>query len=183
MREPVDALLIIDVQVAHVTGPGAVPSADALVAQTTTLLDHARAAGALVVHVQNDGAEGLSDAPGTPGWDLHFPVVDGEPVVRKVHDDAFADTGLTELLAQRDVGSLVVCGLMSEMCVSATARTALARGFRVVLPRDAHATTGIPAMNGADPVPAEVVSRVAEWALGDELESVPHAAEVSFRPS
>jgi hypothetical protein len=31
------------------------------------------------------------------------------------------------------------------MCVAATARTALARGFRVVLPHDGHATYDIPA--------------------------------------
>lgn len=42
--------------------------------------------------------------------------------------------GLTDLLTTRGVTRLVLAGLLSEMCVSATARGALARGLQVVLP-------------------------------------------------
>jgi nicotinamidase-related amidase len=66
------------------------------------------------------------------------------------------------------------------MCVQATARTALARGYRVVLPHDAHATYDIPAAPGiSDGVPAAMVSRVAEWALGNEGEVIAHAKDVT----
>jgi hypothetical protein len=41
---------------------------------------------------------------------------------------------------------------MSEMCVSATARSALQRGIVVVLAHDAHATYDIPAMPGIAPL-------------------------------
>lgn len=50
------------------------------------------------------------------------------------------------------------------MCVNATIRGALAQGFEVALVRGAHATCGV------DEIPADVVSRVAEHALGDQLE-------------
>lgn len=174
----VDALLVIDVQVGSLE---AVPEAERLVGRVGVLLGKARAAGALVVHVQNDGAAGLADAPGTPGWELQFPVKAGEVVVRKLQDDAFAGTPLAEVLAEWGVGAVAICGLMSEMCVSATARTALARELRVVLAQDAHATTGIPAVPGVrEAVSAEVVSRVAEWALGDGLELVPTVDDVGF---
>jgi nicotinamidase-related amidase len=172
----VEALLVIDMQLGSLE---AVPDADRLIEAVDVLLGKARAAGALVVHVQNDGAAGLADAPGTPGWELRLPVEPGEVVIRKLQDDAFAGTPLSELLAERDVQSLAICGLMSEMCVSATARTALARDFRVVLPHDAHATTGIPA-GVSEAIPASVVSRVAEWALGSDLEVVQHADELQF---
>jgi len=67
------------------------------------------------------------------------------------------------------------------MCVSATARSALARGYHVVLPHDAHATYDIPAAEGiAELVPHAMVSRVAEWALGDEIDVIAHAADVLF---
>lgn len=67
------------------------------------------------------------------------------------------------------------------MCILATARTALDRGYRVVLPHDAHSTYDIPAMPEiGDVVPAAAVSRVAEWALGDEIEIVARAADVRF---
>lgn len=179
MVEPVQALLIIDVQKGSLA---AVPESARLIDRAGELLAKARSTGGLIVHVQNDGAPGMADAPGTPGWDLHLPVEPGdrEVVIRKLRDDSFAGTPLADLLATHDIHSLAICGLMSEMCVSATARTALARDFRVVLPHDAHATTGIPATATAPAVPPETVSRVAEWALGDELELVPHAAEIEF---
>lgn len=179
--EPVDALVIIDVQAGHVAGAHAVPDAVQLVEQVSTLLAAARGSGALVVHVQNDGDAGQVDAPETAGWELHFEPLAGEPVVRKEYDDAFRETSFEELLEARGVRSLAICGLMSEMCVSATARTALDREYRVVLPHDAHATTGIPATPGlSEAVAPSVVSRVAEWALGDEIEIVQHAKSVTF---
>ncbi|MEU4389097.1 isochorismatase family protein [Kribbella sp. NPDC023855] len=178
-----DALLIIDIQQCGVTGDTAVPEAARLLDRAGHLLDEARAANALIVHIQNDGAPGTPDAAETPGWELQFPVKhsDRELTIRKPHDDSFADTSLEELLTAHDVKSLALCGLMSEMCVSATARTALARDYRVVLPHDAHTTTGIPATPTTPAIAPETVSRVAEWALGNDLEVVEHASEVVFR--
>jgi nicotinamidase-related amidase len=179
--KPVDALLVIDVQDGHVEGDHAVPDAARLAERVSVLFDAAREAGALVVHVQNDGDAGQVDEPGTAGWELHFRPHAGEVVIRKEYDDAFRETSLGELLTCRNIQSLAICGLMSEMCVSATARTALDRGYRVVLPHDAHATTGVPAVEGlGEAIPAAVVSRVAEWALGDGVEIVPHAKMVAF---
>ncbi|MFE6224033.1 MULTISPECIES: isochorismatase family protein [unclassified Streptomyces] len=180
---PVDTLLVVDVQSAFVTGAGAVPDAARLVDRTAALLARARAAGALVVHLQNDGPPGADDEPHTPGWELHHPVVPGpaETVVRKPHDDGFAGTGLGELLARHGSRALAVCGVMSEMCVQATARTALHRGYRVVVPYDAHATQDCPEVPGvADAVPAAVVSRVAAYALGSDAEVTVPAAAVAF---
>jgi nicotinamidase-related amidase len=70
---------------------------------------------------------------------------------------------------------------MSEMCVSATARSALDLGYHVVLPHDGHATYDIPAVEGlAEAVPHAMASRVAEWALGDQIDIIAHAADVHF---
>jgi nicotinamidase-related amidase len=60
------------------------------------------------------------------------------------------------------------------MCVSATARGALARGLGVVLPHDGHGTHDL------DDIPATVVARVAEHVLGDQLELVAATADVRF---
>jgi len=104
-----------------------------------------------------------------------------EVVIRKTTDDGFHQTGLGELLVARGVRRVAICGVTSEMCVSATARTALTRGLEVVLPHDAHATYDILAAPGISAmVPAAMVSRVAEWALGDEVEVVARAAGVDF---
>lgn len=181
--EPVSALIVVDVQMAFVTGAGAVPAAERVVDRAAALVDRARAGGALVVHLQNDGPVGADDEVGTPGWELRLPVRPGprEFVVRKTEDDGFDGTPLEDLLTRAGVTDLAVCGVMSEMCVGATARAALERDHRVVLPHDAHATYDIPAAPGiSEAVPAHMVSRVAEWALGDEVEVVAHADDVTF---
>ncbi|MGW6282626.1 isochorismatase family protein [Kribbella sp. NPDC055071] len=179
----VDALIVVDLQTAFVSGENAVPGAAGLLDRTTELLDRARAAGALVVHLQNDGPPGAADEPNTPGWKLYLPVAASprEHIVRKPRDDGFDATRLGQLLTADGVRSLAICGVMSEMCVQATARTALARGYRVVLPHDAHGTYDIPAVPGvSEAIPAHVVSRVAAWALGDEPESTVEATTVTF---
>ncbi|WP_405899870.1 cysteine hydrolase [Streptomyces sp. NBC_00727] len=180
---PVQALIVVDVQKDGVTGARAVPAAGVLLDRTAGLLDRARRAGAVVVHLQNDGGPGAGDEPHTPGWALHLPVEPGprESVIRKIRDDGFADTDLGAVLTEAGVESLAVCGVMSEMCVQATARTALELGYRVVLPHDAHATHDVPAAPGvAEAVPAAVVSRVAAWAISADADVTTPAADVRF---
>ncbi len=181
---PVEALLVIDIQTAFFTGRDAVPEGERVLDRSRDLIDRARTAGALVVHLQNDGPPGAVDEPGTPGWELHLPVrSDGprESVIRKTDDDGFDGTPLGDLLMGAGVRALAICGVLSEMCVSATARTALERGYRVVLPHDGHATYDIPAAPGiSESVPAAMSSRAAEWALGDGVEILPRATDVTF---
>ncbi|MFD9498998.1 isochorismatase family protein [Streptomyces sp. NPDC060035] len=180
---PAEALLVVDVQSASVVGDGALPNAAGLLDRTTDLITRARRDGALVVHLQNDGRPGAGDEPHTPGWELHLPVEAGptETVIRKTHDDGFKETPLGGLLTGAGVRSLAVCGLMSEMCVQATARTALALGYRVVLPYDAHATHDVPAAPGiSEVIPAAMVARVAAWAISGDADVTTPAADVRF---
>lgn len=173
------ALIVVDVQAGFVTGPNAVPDGERLLAVVTKLVARARRRGVLVVHLRNDGAPDAVDEPGTPGWQLAVAPEPGEPVVGKTEDDGFAGTHLADIL--RATPRLAICGVLSEMCVAATARAALARGFGVVLPHDAHATYDTPAGPGGSPsVPAALASRVAEWSLGDQVEVVGTATDVTF---
>ena len=169
--KPAQALIVVDMQRGLLEGPEALPDAGPLTSRIAALMDRAAAAGALVVQLQNDGAPGSVDEPGTPGWALRL---DGGAVVRKRTDDGFAGTDLGALLADRGVRRVALCGALSEMCVSATARAALARGYEVVLPHDGHGTYDL-----AD-IPAAVVSRVAEHALGDEPELIASTTDVRF---
>lgn len=178
-----EALVVVDVQRAFVSGDGAVVGAATLLTRIEDLVRRARTAGALLVHLKNDGPVGAVDEPGKWGGELHLPVIPGprEFVVRKTTDDGFHRTALAALLTTARVRTLVVCGVQSEMCVAATARTALARDFRTLLPHDAHATYDIPPAPGISAgVPAAMVSRVAEWALGDEVVVLPRARDVTF---
>jgi len=183
--DAVQALLIVDIQKAFVTGDQAAPASTQLLANLRELLERARRASALVVHLQNDGPPGAVDEPGQPGWELYFPAAESqrEVVIRKLKDDGFDGTALGDTLQQHGVNRVCVGGVMSEMCVLATARAALDRGFGVVMPHDGHATFDIgPAPGATEGVPAALASRVAEWALGDEVEIVAYTTNVSFDP-
>src|SRR5689334_6917614 len=135
MTAPVTALLVIDAQSGLLEGDAAVPDAGGFLDRLSLLLAAARAAGSLVIHLQNDGPPGARDEPGQPGWCIHPKAAPapGEPVIRKVRDDGFDGTPVADLLARQGVTHLAVAGLLSEMCVSATVRGAIARGLHVTL--------------------------------------------------
>ncbi|MEO3974637.1 isochorismatase family protein [Streptomyces sp. CAU 1734] len=173
---PAQALIVVDAQTAFLSGADAVPDAERVAGRIALLLGAAREAGALVAHLRNDGEPGAPDEPGTPGWELYLPVAESaeEFIVPKNDDDGFSGTPLGGLLAGRGVGRVVIAGVLSEMCVSATVFGALEYGLEVVLPHDAHGTYGL------DDIPAAVVSRVAEHALGSDPELVRSAEGVSF---
>ncbi|GES52755.1 nicotinamidase-related amidase [Rhizobium sp. ERR 922] len=180
-RPPADALLVVDVQNAFVEGPSAVPGHATLRAMVELLLDKARSAWAPVIFLQNDGPPGALDEPFQPGWKLHFPPLSGEVVIRKTEDDGFDGTDLDAILTAFGAKHLVICGALSDMCVAATARAALERGYGVLLPHDAHATYDVPAGPGSQGVPAAMAARAAEWSLGDEIRICASAREVRFK--
>ena len=175
------ALVVVDVQNAFVSGVEAVPGHARLLAAVATLLKNARASGVPVIFIQNDGPVGAVDEPGTSGWQLHFSPLPGEHVVRKQVDDGFDGTDLNDLLVAAGVETVVICGMLSEMCLAATARTAMAIGYGVILPHDGHATYDVsPGPGGSEGVPAHLAARAAEWSLGDEVTIVASAGDVKF---
>lgn len=135
------ALLLVDVQRNMLEGNVPVPAAQAARDAIESLLARARTARALVVHVQNDGAAGDPDVPFTTGWELVFEPQTGEIVVRKQVQDTFAaNPDLAPALRARGVDQVIVAGMQSEFCITATSRAAHRLGFGAVLAAGAHAT-------------------------------------------
>ncbi len=137
------ALLIVDLQNAVFGGHGIPPAhdADLLLRKASTLLEEARAAGVPVVHVQHCAGSGEAFAEGTPGWLIAPPLrpAAGERVVQKRASNAFEGTDLHARLREIGAGQVVVTGIQSERCVTATCRGALERGYGVRLARMATA--------------------------------------------
>lgn len=180
-RMEADALIVIDVQVAFVTGSEAVPGHTALLEAIGTLIDAARAAGAPIIFLQNDGEAGAPDEPHQPGWKLHFPPRADEITVRKTTDDGFEQTELDDILTRLGIHTVALCGVLSEMCVAATARAAMQRDYGVILPHDSHATYDVPpGPGGSAKVPASMAARAAEWSLGDEITIAASVADIRF---
>ena len=59
------------------------------------------------------------------------------PVVAKNTFDAFINTDLHELLQERGIERVVVCGVMTDCCCDTTARSAFSRWYETWLISDA----------------------------------------------
>ena len=75
-------------------------------------------------------------------WRIHDIVkpLSGESVLQKTTADPFVSTDLEELLHDRGVRTVVVCGVLTDACVSATARGAADRDFNTIVVEDGCAT-------------------------------------------
>jgi len=172
------ALLIIDVQRALCVGDEAAFQVAEVLARINELSARARAAGAPVVLIQHDDEGPMRF--GTSGWELADGLVTASTDlrVRKQTTNSFHKTALQEVLQERQVSRLVICGLQTDFCVDTTTRQALPLGYRVVLAADAHST-----IDGAIPAPQIIAHHNHIFrnltSFGPVLEVTPSAA-VSF---
>ena len=155
-NRPNTALLVIDVQNGVVAGA---VERDAVVANIAGLVDKARREEVPVVWVQHSDEgpdEGL--VRGSDEWQIvpELAPADVEPLVEKHYGDAFEDTTLEGVLADRGVGRLVVVGAQTDACVRSTLHGAFTRGYDATLVSDAHTTEDQSAW-GAPP-PEQVIA-------------------------
>lgn len=163
------ALLLIDIQREYFPG-GAIPLAGAAEAacQARQLLAHARYNHVPAVFVQhiNLNPQAGTFVSGSGGVSLYTSIrpFPGEAVIRKHYPNAFRDTELLELLRADQVSRLVICGMMTHMCIDTTTRAAFDLGFECILAADACATRDL-TFAGGEPVPAAVIQRAFLAAL------------------
>ena len=131
------------------------------------VLAAAREAKMLVIHTREGHRPDLSDAPkhkvergepslrigapgpmgrilvrGEPGHDIipELYPAPGEPVIDKPGKGAFYQTDLELMLKNREIDTLFVCGVTTEVCVNTTVREANDRGFRCIVISDCCAS-------------------------------------------
>jgi biuret amidohydrolase len=131
------------------------------------VLEAARRAGIFVVHTREGHRPDLSDLPeskylrgntavkigdmgpmgrvlvrGEKGHDIIPEVypIEGEPIIDKPGKGAFWATDMHEILANRGIKTLVVCGVTLEVCVHTTVREANDRGYNSLVVKDATAS-------------------------------------------
>jgi nicotinamidase-related amidase len=176
------ALLIIDIQKDYFPG-GAYPlvEPEAAAGAAGRLLERFRSGGERILHLRHvwDAPDAAFMRPGTDGIEIHPAVApaDGEPVIDKTQPNGFLGTGLEERLRGDGVDELVIAGMMSSMCVDATARAAADTGFAVTVVHDACAAPDL-AFEGRE-VPGAAVHAAFMAALADGYASVVSADEVA----
>ena len=156
------ALLVIDIQNDYFEG-GKYPLVDPLAAAKNAyvLLQCFREHGGQHVHIQHISLK--PDAAffikGDSGSDIHDSVAhfEGEPIVYKHYPNSFRETNLLEMLKEWGVERVVICGMMTHMCVDATARAAADFGFQVIIAEDACATRDL--NYGDTTIPADLVNK------------------------
>jgi len=162
------ALLIIDIQKDYFPG-GKMELVNPLEAakKAYLLLQCFREHDGHHVHIQHIELD--SDATffikGTEGTDIHDSVAhfEGEPIVYKHFPNSFRETNLLEMLKGWGVERVVIAGMMTHMCVDATARAAADFGFDVIVAEDACATRDL--KFGETVIPAEHVHKAFLAAL------------------
>ncbi len=65
---------------------------------------------------------------------------EGELVMDKSYDSAFLETELEDWCAEQGITQLIVAGMMTELCVDATIKSAFERGYQVLVPQGCCAT-------------------------------------------
>ncbi|MEW6350963.1 MAG: cysteine hydrolase family protein [Thermodesulfobacteriota bacterium] len=142
------ALIVVDVQNDYFPG-GRMPVEGSVEAaqQTRLVLAYFRKSGLPLAHIQH-----ISDYPGarflipdTPGVEINEAVAPqpGETVFRKRYPNSFRDTPLPGFLRDSGVRRLIICGMMTHMCIDATVRAAFDLGFKCVVLGDACATRAL----------------------------------------
>lgn len=170
-------LLIIDAQREYVDGKLALPGITESLAAGGRLLARARALGAPVVHVLHRGAGPIFN-PQTPAYQPAEPLLpqSGEAVVEKTQANAFAGTGLQEVLAATGRKNLIVIGYMTHNCISSTVRAATERGFRSTVVAAASGTRALPDGRGGV-LSAELLHAASLIGLSDTQAVIVQAAE------
>src|SRR5512139_3700259 len=169
------ALVIVDIQNDYFPD-GKMPLVRPIEAsqQAARLLDHFRGAQWPIVHVQHIAVRPGATffLPGTPGADFHANVqpLPDETIVQKNFPNSFRETPLLDMLREKQVNRLIICGMQTNMCIDATTRAAADYGFECFVAADACAARNL-TFDGLT-VPAEQVHHAFLAALNGSYAKV-----------
>ncbi len=142
------ALLVIDVQNDYFIG-GNFPlwNTEAVLEKTLRAIEKAKAKGVPVIIIKHIANKSQGLAPffneATNGVEVHPAIVTAAadaPVVIKSFADSFYQTNLEEVLGNLGVTELLVCGMMTQNCVTHTAISKAAEKYSVSILTDCCTT-------------------------------------------
>ena len=100
-----------------------------------------------VIHVQHINARSGATffILGTNGVSIHknLTPLDNEHLIIKRAPNSFLNTNLASVLQENRISELIICGMMSHMCIDTTTRACMDYGITVTLLEDACATKNL----------------------------------------
>jgi nicotinamidase-related amidase len=173
MTTKLAALLVIDLQNDYFPD-GAFPlwNADATLERIELAIASAQRLGLPVIHVQHiaDSKQGLSPFfnEGSGGVEIHSRIraaAPDAPIVVKSFADGFLNTTLEATLQRLGVDQLLICGMMTQNCVTHTAISKAAEKYQVAVLTDCCTTVSemihLIALNAIAPRVALTTSELA----------------------
>jgi nicotinamidase-related amidase len=142
------ALILIDIQNDYFPGgKGELESPLEAATQARKLLDFFRQQKWPTIHIQHVATRpgATTFLPDTEGVKMHASIAPlaGETVIVKHFPNPFRETDLLEHLNGLNIERLVICGMMTHMCVDATVRAAADFGYPVIVAADACTTRAL----------------------------------------
>lgn len=175
------AIVVVDMQhgFCHPEGSLHAPASESALDPVTDLVARGREAGSHIIYTQDihppeqfedayyyDEFERWGEHVKEGSWDaeLHddLDVREGDHIVEKHTYDAFYRTNLEGYLATHDIGDLLICGTLANVCVLHTAGSAGLRDYRPVLVKDA--------IGYLDPDHKSYALEHADWLFGETVE-------------
>lgn len=147
--------------------------------QTAKILSFFRKNNMPVFHVQHISTkeDAIFFLPETAGAEIYKGVypVEREAIIVKHTPDSFLDTTLKKSLDDAGITDLVVCGMMTHMCVDTTVRAAKKLGYHVTLIEDACATRDL--VYDGEVIPASTVQKTFMASLNGSFADIVKADE------
>lgn len=146
------ALLLIDLQNDYLPG-GKFPlwHTEATLENCIAAIEKAQTSGVAIIHIQHiaDPAQGLAPFfnKGSNGAAIDPDILSAAPdapIVIKHYADSFHQTELEKVLAELGINELLVCGMMTQNCVTHTAISKAAEKYKVSILTDCCTTVNEP---------------------------------------
>jgi len=139
------ALILIDIQNDYFAGGKMeLVEPDKAADNAKIILDRFRHDSLPIIHIQHIATSPAATffLPDTTGVDINEKVLplSTEKKIIKHFPNSFRETELLEYLKENKIETLVICGMMTHMCIDATNRAAKDNGFNCLLIGDACAT-------------------------------------------
>jgi nicotinamidase-related amidase len=166
------ALLVIVLKNEYFPG-GKFPlwNADTVLENIERAISRAKASGIPVVHIQHVAKQGMAPFfnEGTPGSEIHTRILSAAPdapIVVKEYADSFEKTNLEETLSKLGVTELLVCGMMTQNCVTHTAISKTVEKYDVTILPDCCTTV------------SEILHLIALHAVSTRVKLVPSSEAI-----